>query len=104
MESLIGHSIFIWVIHPLLIFLARILVVSLGTMRIVFVSRGLKYLAPLAGFFEVIIWLLAIRVVMRNLNNVVCYLACQAGFATGTHAGLFIEKKLAIGKSVSVLV
>jgi uncharacterized protein YebE (UPF0316 family) len=100
MESLFGHGVFIWVILPLLIFLARIMDVSLGTMRIVFVSRGLKYLAPLVGFFEVIIWLLAIRVVMKNLDNIACYLAYGAGFATGTYVGLFIEKKLAIGKSI----
>lgn len=99
-ESLFGHSVFIWIILPLLIFLSRILDVSLGTMRIVFVSRGLRYLAPLVGFFEVIIWLLAIRVVMQNLNNIACYLAYGAGFATGTFIGLFIEKKLAIGKSL----
>jgi uncharacterized protein YebE (UPF0316 family) len=99
-EPLFGHSVFIWIILPLLIFSARILDVSLGTMRIVFVSRGLKYLAPVVGFFEVIIWLLAIRVVMQNLNNIACYFAYGAGFATGTFVGLFIEKKLAIGKSL----
>ncbi len=100
LESIFGHFLFIWIILPLLIFSARILDVSLGTMRIVFISRGIKYMAPLVGFFEVIIWLLAIRVVMQNLNNIACYLAYGAGFATGTYVGLFIEKKLAIGKTL----
>ena len=59
-ESLFNSEIFQWIVLPLLIFLSRVLDVSLGTMRIVFVSRGLKYMAPLVGFFEVFIWLLAI--------------------------------------------
>ncbi len=100
LDSVFGHNLVVWVIIPLLIFFARIVDVSLGTMRIVFVSRGLKYLAPAVGFFEVIIWLIAIRAVMQNLNNIACYLAYGAGFATGTYVGLFIERKLAIGKAI----
>lgn len=100
LEIIANSEIFKWVILPLLIFMARILDVSLGTIRIVFVSRGLKYFAPLVGFFEVIIWLLAIRVIMQNLNNVVCYIAYGAGFAMGTFIGIIIEKKLAIGRSI----
>ena len=100
LEAVFGSEVFKWVIIPALIFLARVLDVSLGTMRIVFVSRGLKYLAPVVGFFEVIIWLLAIRAIMQNLNNVACYIAYGAGFAMGTFAGLYIEKRLAIGNSL----
>ena len=100
LEAVFGSEVFKWVVIPALIFLARVLDVSLGTMRIVFVSRGLKYLAPVVGFFEVIIWLLAIRAIMQNLNNVVCYIAYGAGFAMGTFAGLYIEKRLAIGNSL----
>jgi len=100
LEAIFGSEVFKWVIIPLLIFFARVLDVSLGTMRIVFVSRGLKYLAPVVGFFEVIIWLLAIRAIMQNLNNAVCYIAYGAGFAMGTFVGLYIEKRLAIGNSL----
>ena len=100
LESFLSSEIFKWVIMPLLIFVARVLDVSLGTVRIIFVSRGLKYLAPLVGFFEVIIWLIAIRVIIQNLNNVACYIAYGAGFAMGTFIGLQIEKKIAIGNSL----
>jgi len=100
LDAVIGSEIFKWVVLPLLIFFARILDVSLGTLRIIFVSRGLKYLAPLVGFFEVLIWLLAIRVIMQNLNNFACYIAYAAGFATGNFVGIFIEKRLAIGNSI----
>lgn len=96
-EAILGHTVFIWIVLPLFIFAARILDVSLGTMRIVFVSRGVKYLAPLVGFFEVIIWLIAIRQIMQNLNNWACYVAYGAGFAVGNFIGMYLEKRLAVG-------
>jgi len=99
-ETIVGSEIFKWIILPLLILLARVLDVSMGTMRIFFISRELKYLAPIIGFFEVLIWLLSIRVIMQNLNNVACYIAYGTGFAMGTFIGLQIEKGLAIGSSI----
>ena len=100
LETVVGSDVFTWVVLPFLIFSARVLDVSLGTLRIIFVSRGLRYLAPFVGFFEVIIWLLAIRVIMQNLNNWACYIAYGAGFAMGNFIGIFIEKRLAIGNSI----
>jgi uncharacterized protein YebE (UPF0316 family) len=100
LDAVVGSDVFTWVILPFLIFSARVLDVSLQTLRIIFVSRGLKYLAPLVGFFEVIIWLLALRVIMENLNNWACYIAYGGGFAMGNFIGIFIEKRLAIGNSI----
>jgi uncharacterized protein YebE (UPF0316 family) len=79
---------------------AEMTVVTLGTMRIIFVSRGQRYLAPVLGFFEVVIWLFAIGQIMRNLNNVACYAAFAAGFTAGNFLGLLIERRLAIGTVV----
>jgi uncharacterized protein YebE (UPF0316 family) len=95
--SLFDSTTFTWVILPLLIFVARIADVSLQTMRIIFTSKGKKLLAPLVGFFEVLIWLLAIGQLMRNLTNIPCYLAYGGGFAMGNYVGLLIEEKLAVG-------
>jgi uncharacterized protein YebE (UPF0316 family) len=95
--SILGSNIFTWIILPALIFTARIFDVTLGTIRIVFVSRGKKFLAPVFGFFEVLIWLLAIGQIMKNLTNVFCYLAYAGGFATGNFVGLYLEEKLAMG-------
>jgi uncharacterized protein YebE (UPF0316 family) len=89
--------VYTWLIVPVLIFLARIVDVSIGTIRILFISRGKRYLAPVMGFFEVLVWLLAIGQIMRNLTNVLCYVAYAGGFATGTYVGLWIEEKLAVG-------
>jgi len=86
-----------WIIIPLLIVLARIVDVSLGTMRIISIGRGYKLIAPLLGFFEILIWLLAIRQIMQNLTNIFYYLFYSGGFAAGTFIGMYIEEKLAIG-------
>lgn len=95
--AMTSSGIYTWLILPLLIFMARVFDVSLGTIRIIFVSRGTKYLAPLVGFFELLIWLLAIGQIMRNLSNIACYVAYAGGFATGTYVGMYLEEKLAMG-------
>jgi uncharacterized protein YebE (UPF0316 family) len=89
--------VFAWVVLPVLIFLARITDVSIGTLRLIFVSRGMKYFAPVAGFFEVLIWILAMGQIMRNLSNPICYLAYAGGFATGNFVGIQIAEKLSLG-------
>ncbi|MBL7135293.1 MAG: DUF2179 domain-containing protein [Candidatus Marinimicrobia bacterium] len=93
----LNSPIFTWVIVPLLIFIARILDVSIGTIRIIMVSKGSKILAPILGFFEVIIWLLAISQVMQHLSNIACFIAYGFGFAMGNYVGIVIEEKIALG-------
>ena len=97
METFYDSSYFTYLVLPLLIFLARICDVSIGTIRIVMVSKGQKFLAPILGFFEVFIWLLAMAKIFQNLDNWICYFAYSAGFATGNYIGLIIEEKLAFG-------
>lgn len=99
-SSAYNSELFALVILPFLIFLARAIDVSLGTIRIIFVAHGQKFLAPLLGFFEVLIWLLAISQIMHNLTNPVYYIAYAAGFAIGNLIGILIEEKLAIGNAV----
>jgi uncharacterized protein YebE (UPF0316 family) len=96
-EFLVTSDFFAWVVLPALIFSARVCDVSLGTIRVIFISKGLKYIAPVIGFFEVIIWLLAIGQVMQNLTNVASYIAYGAGFATGTLMGMLVEERLSLG-------
>ena len=97
-DFLLSNSeLFAWVALPVLIFIARLADVSLGTVRVIFVSRGLKYVAPIVGFFEIIIWLLAIGQIMQNLTNPICYIAYAGGFATGNYIGIWIAEKLSLG-------
>ena len=88
------------VIVPILIFCARIIDVSIGTIKLVFITKGMKNIAPVLGFFEVLIWLLAISQIMQNLTNFVNYIAYAGGFAAGTYVGLYLEEKLAVGNYI----
>jgi uncharacterized protein YebE (UPF0316 family) len=97
MLSFLDSGAFTYLVLPLLIFFARICDVSLGTVRVIFVSRGYRYLAPVLGFFEISIWLLAISQVMRDINDISIYIAYAAGFATGTFVGIWLEEKLSLG-------
>ena len=99
MEGLIlaNSGFYAWLILPLLIFFARVADVSIGTIRLIFISRGLKYIAPIIGFFEILIWLLAIGQIMKNLSNPVCYIAYASGFAMGNFVGMWIAEKLSLG-------
>jgi uncharacterized protein YebE (UPF0316 family) len=96
----IASDIFSYLILPLAIFFMRITDVSMGTIRIIFVSRGNKVIAPILGFFEVLIWILAITNIMQHLDNWLCYVAWAGGFATGNYVGMRIEERLAIGVSL----
>jgi uncharacterized protein YebE (UPF0316 family) len=100
MEPFSNGDLLAWIGIPLLIFLARVIDVSLGTMRIIFTARGKRNLAPLLGFVEVFIWVVAISQIMRDLDNFASYLAYAGGFAAGNYVGMWLEERLAIGTLV----
>ena len=85
---------------PFFIFVAEMCVVTLSTLRTIFVARGMKGLAPVLGFFEVSTWLFAIGAVMKNLSDFRCSLAFAGGFTLGNYLGILIEQKLALGSVV----
>jgi uncharacterized protein YebE (UPF0316 family) len=85
---------------PVLVFLARILDVSVGTLRIIFVSKGFKNYAALLGFFESLVWILAVSQVMKHMDNGVTYVAFALGFAVGNYVGMLIEERIAIGNQI----
>jgi len=83
-----------------IVFFAEISVVTISTLRIIFLSRGMKVLVPILGFFEVTLWLYAMRTVMTNLDNPACFWAFAGGFSLGNYFGMLIEEKLALGTAL----
>ncbi len=81
----------------LVIFVAEVCVVAIGTTRTIFVARGLKAPAALLGLFECSIWLFAVGQVFQNLGNLACSAAYAGGFALGNYLGVLLEEKLAVG-------
>lgn len=85
---------------PLFIFMARILDVSLGTLRIMFVSKGMRGKATILGFVEVLIWIVIVAQIFQNLDNWLNYVAFAGGFATGTFVGMYIEERMKMGVQI----
>lgn len=82
---------------PLAIFFGRICDVTLGTLRILFVSKGEKKIAPLIGFVEVFIWVVIIAQVLSRANDLLSFVAYAGGYAAGTYVGLCIEERIGYG-------
>lgn len=88
------------VLGGLFIFGCRICDVSIGTVRLILLTRGQKYYAAVLGFFEVFIFIVAISQVIRNANNWWNVLGYCAGFAAGNIVGVTIEERIAFGFSL----
>ncbi|MCO5251383.1 MAG: DUF2179 domain-containing protein [Candidatus Kapabacteria bacterium] len=97
LTDIFGTFTTVWVIIPLLILLARILDVSIGTVRIILIGKGYTKIAPALGFIESFVWIIAVSQIMQNLNNMYYYVAYAGGFALGTYFGMVIEEKLSLG-------
>lgn len=82
---------------PLGIFIAEVCVVTISTIRSIFVSRGMKVAAAVLGLFEASIWLFAVGLVFQNLTNLSCSVAYAAGFTLGNYLGVLLEEKVALG-------
>lgn len=89
-------DVYPWLL-PFIIFLGRVIDVSLGTLRIIFVSKGEKYKAPIIGLIEVFIWVMVISQVLSRANDLVSYLSYAAGYATGNYIGILLENRIAYG-------
>ena len=85
---------------PVTIFLAETCVVTISTLRSIFVARGYKKYAVMIGMVESTVWLFAISQVMSNLSHLPCSVAYALGFTVGSYLGMSIEEKLAIGTQV----
>lgn len=82
---------------PLVIFCLRIVDVSMATMRMLLTMRNVRFAVPLIGFFEVLVWIVAIGSAVRHLDSPLHVLGYAGGFATGTFVGLWLEEQLAMG-------
>jgi uncharacterized protein YebE (UPF0316 family) len=98
--AFLQSDLFNWLVLPMLIFMARTCDVTLATLRNIFISRNIKKIVPFLGFFEVLIWLVAVSQTINNLHNVACYIGFAGGYSMGIFVGITIEEKLALGKQV----
>ena len=90
-------------VTSLLIVLARITDVSLGTLRMVAVIQGRRAFATVLGFFEAVVYVCVVAKVLLNMNQPVYAVAYGLGYAAGVYLGMFIEQRLAFGKQLVFL-
>ncbi|MTI68584.1 MAG: DUF2179 domain-containing protein [Firmicutes bacterium] len=88
----------------LLIFLARVVDVSLGTIRIMMIVQGRKLQAAIIGFFEVTTFVVALGVVVNQLDDIGNLLAYSLGFACGNYVGSVLEGKMALGNLTAQII
>ena len=88
----------------ILIFLARVLDVSLGTIRTLMVVQGRKWQAALIGFFEVTIYVVVLGKVVSDLSNPLSLLSYSLGYATGNYVGITLENKIGLGNLATQIV
>lgn len=87
------------IILCLKVFFARILDVSLGTIRTMFVVKGKRLKSALIGFFEILIWFLVVREALQTGDdNIFVAISYASGFAIGTYIGGFLSNILITGK------
>jgi uncharacterized protein YebE (UPF0316 family) len=86
--------------HSALIFIARAMNVSLGTVRSVLALRRQKHLAAVLGLLESLIFILVISRVLQDTRNIANIVGYCGGFGAGTLMGLVIEEKLGLGHAL----
>ncbi len=91
-------------IIPLLIFVARVADVSLGTLRMILIINGMRWVPAGLGFIEVIIWVVAIGNAVANLTDPLVLIGYAGGFAAGTFLGAVIEERVGIGFRIVTIV
>jgi len=80
------------------ILLARIVDVSLGTLRTISIIQGRTWVSFWLGFVEIIIWLWVISTVIPQVREIPILAIFYAfGFASGNMVGIRIERWLAFG-------
>lgn len=85
------------ILGAFLIMLMRITDVTIGTFRTLLVVQSKKYFAALAGFFEVLIWIFAMRYIVQHMDNTINLIAYSMGFGLGNLLGITLEEKIALG-------
>lgn len=90
----------------LIIFFAKIIEVSISTVRIVYINKGEKVKGAVLGFIEILIWLVVVSSVLNNITEDPIKVFIYAiAFSLGNFFGVTIESKIAVGlSSIQVVV
>lgn len=79
------------------VFLARLIDVSCGTLKLKAIMRGDKMQAFIIAFIEVTIYMLAVSSGLKYISNPVVLILYSLGYATGNYLGILIDEKISSG-------
>ncbi len=99
-------ELFTWQVigTTILIFLVRLLSITMDTLRFMLTMRGKQGISWFLGFFESVLFVITVGAVLNDMTNFLYIIGYAAGFATGNVVGMYIERKLAVGHShISVI-
>ncbi|MCR4315622.1 MAG: DUF5698 domain-containing protein [Planctomycetes bacterium] len=83
--------------------IARILDVTIGTLRTIFLFRGKRLLPTILAFVEIMVWVFSMSKVVTNLDKIEYAISFAFGFALGNYVGISIERYIAMGKELCML-
>jgi uncharacterized protein YebE (UPF0316 family) len=87
----------IWILG-VIVFFARVVDVSVGTLRTISIIQGRTKIAFILAFIETSVWLLVLSAVLpKVIESPVLGVFYAFGFATGNVVGILVEKRLAMG-------
>jgi uncharacterized protein YebE (UPF0316 family) len=78
----------------LIIFICRVIDVTMGTFRVQMIVRRRKLASAILGFFEVMIFILIVSKVIKDIGNWLNIVAYCGGFAIGNVVGIYITDRL----------
>jgi uncharacterized protein YebE (UPF0316 family) len=85
----------------LIIFIFKVVEISISTVRIIIVNRGYKKEGAILSFIEVLIWVFVASVVIANISEAPLKGIIYAlGYSVGVFLGSIIEKRLAFGQTM----
>ncbi len=83
------------------IFAARVVDVTLGTLRTISIVHGRTKAAFFLGFVEISIWLSVITTVIQKIQSQpILGVFYALGFSTGNVVGIMIERRVAMGATI----
>ena len=83
----------------LLIFIAKIVEVSIGTIRVILITKGYRKPGTLLAVVEILLWVFVASVVISGVaDNPIKGVIYSLGFAAGVYIGSLIESRIAVGK------
>ena len=90
-NTVMGTNVYV---GALIIFISRILDVSIGTFRVQMIIRRKKLVSAMLGFVEVLIFILIVSKVIQDISNWLNVIAYCSGFAFGNIVGIHISEKI----------